>query len=100
VAYLGGFFSGEGSFGLSGLQPRAVVKLRRDDRAILELFAERFGVGSVRDHAPYRHDNPCVTWLICAKDCDEGGPPRWDAQRVIEERARGGPSSCCTLDWI
>src|SRR3954454_5909132 len=24
-------------------------------------------------------------------DCDEGGPPRWDAQRVIEERARGGP---------
>jgi hypothetical protein len=68
VAYLGGFFSGEGSFGLSGLQPRAVVKLRRDDRAILELFAERFGVGSVRDHAPYRHDNPCVTWLICATD--------------------------------
>jgi transposase len=32
-------------------------------------------------------------------DCDEGGPPRWDAQRVIEERARGGPSSCCTLGW-
>src|SRR3954449_8844464 len=23
-------------------------------------------------------------------DCDEGGPPRWDAQRVTEERARGG----------
>src|SRR4051812_4716024 len=35
-----------------------------------------------------------------ALDCDEGGPPRWDAQRVTEERARGGPSSCCTLDWI
>src|SRR3954452_7944473 len=32
-----------------------------------------------------------------ASDCDEGGPPRWDAQRVTEERARGGPSSCCTL---
>src|SRR4051794_12095643 len=32
-------------------------------------------------------------------DCDEGGPPRWDAQRVTEERARGGPSSCCTLGW-
>jgi quinol monooxygenase YgiN len=35
-----------------------------------------------------------------APDCDERGPPRWDAQRVIEERARGGPRSCCTLDWI
>src|SRR3954454_16555972 len=33
-------------------------------------------------------------------DCDESGPPRWDAQRVTEERARGGPFSCCTLDWI
>jgi hypothetical protein len=35
-----------------------------------------------------------------AMECDEGGPPRWDARRVTEERARGGPSSCCTLDWI
>jgi hypothetical protein len=33
-----------------------------------------------------------------ALDCDERGPPRCHAQRVIEERARGGPSSCCTLD--
>lgn len=32
LAYLGGFFSGEGCFMLSGLTPRAVVKLRRDDR--------------------------------------------------------------------
>ena len=35
-----------------------------------------------------------------ALDCHEGGPPRWDAQRVIGERGRGGPCSCCTLDWI
>ena len=26
-----------------------------------------------------------------ALDCDERGPPRWHARRVIEERARGGP---------
>src|SRR6185295_2641926 len=38
--------------------------------------------------------------FVAALDCDERGPPRWDAQRVIEERARGGPPSCCTLDWI
>src|SRR3954447_10776540 len=35
-----------------------------------------------------------------AMDCDESGPPRSDAQRVTEERARGGPYACCTLDWI
>jgi hypothetical protein len=68
LAHLGGFFSGEGCFGLSGLQPRAVVKLRRDDRGILELFAERFGIGTVRDHSPYGNPNPSVTWLICARD--------------------------------
>jgi transposase len=32
-----------------------------------------------------------------AMDCDERGPPRWQARRGIEERARGGPFSCCTL---
>jgi hypothetical protein len=53
---------------LSALQPRAVAKLRRDDRAILELFAARFGVGTVHDHAAYGGDNPTVTWLICAME--------------------------------
>ena len=61
VAHRGGFFSGEGCFGLSGLQPRAVVKLRGDDRGILDLFAERFGIGTVRDHRPYGNPNPSVT---------------------------------------
>ena len=72
---LGGFFSGEGCFGLSGLQPRAVVHLRRDDRAILELFAARFGVGTVRDRAPYRRGNAGVVWLICARRTARGGAP-------------------------
>ena len=44
------------------------MHLRRDDRAILELFAARFGVGTVRDRAAYRRDNPGATWLICATD--------------------------------
>src|SRR4051794_40081100 len=35
-----------------------------------------------------------------ALDCDEGGPLRCHAQRVIEERVQGGPSSCCMLVWI
>jgi MarR family transcriptional regulator, transcriptional regulator for hemolysin len=66
VAYLGGFFSGEGCFQLSRLQPRAVIKLRRDDRSILELFASRFEIGSVRDRPAYGNKNPSVTWLVCA----------------------------------
>jgi hypothetical protein len=66
LAYLGGFCSGEACFSLSRLQPRAVVKLRRDDRGILELFAERFGLGTVRDRGPYGTGNPLVTWVVCA----------------------------------
>ena len=31
-------------------------------------------------------------------ECDEGGPPRWQAPFVTKERARGGPFICCTLD--
>jgi hypothetical protein len=67
LAYLGGFCSGEACFSLSR-EPRAVVKLRRDDRAILELFARRFGVGTVRDRGPYGAGNPLVTWVVSATD--------------------------------
>jgi hypothetical protein len=66
LAYLGGFFSGEGSFGLSGLAPRAVIRVRQDDRSILDLFAARFGLGLVRDHPAYDNPNPSATWMICA----------------------------------
>ena len=66
LAYFGGFFSGEGCFGLSGLVPRAVIKVRQDDRSILELFAARFGVGAVSDQGAYTNPNPFSTWMICA----------------------------------
>jgi LAGLIDADG endonuclease len=68
LAYFGGFFSGEGCFGLSGLAPRAVIKVRRDDRSILELFAEHFGLGAVTEQRAYENPNPSATWLICATD--------------------------------
>jgi hypothetical protein len=87
LAYLGGFFSGEGCFGLSGLRPRAVVKLRRDDRVILELFAERFGIGTVRDHSAYGNPNPSVTWLICANG-DMGAAVRVFEAAVLRGRKR------------
>ena len=87
LAYLGGFFSGEGWFGLSAMQPRAVVKLRRDDRGILELFAERFGIGTVRDHKPYGNPNPFATWLICAGD-EMGAAVRLFEAAVLRGRKR------------
>lgn len=87
LAYLGGFFSGEGCFGLSRLQPRAVVKLRRDDRGILELFAERFAIGTVRDHRPYGNPNPSATWLICAGD-EMGAAVRLFEAAVLRGRKR------------
>jgi DNA-binding MarR family transcriptional regulator len=64
LAYLGGFFSGDGSFGLTGAYPHAVVRLRGDDRGILDLFASRFGLGSVRDHAGHAGGNPTSSWAI------------------------------------
>jgi hypothetical protein len=87
LAYLGGFFSGEGCFGLSGLRPRAVIKLRGDDRGILELFAERFGIGTVRDHRPYGNPSPSVTWLICAGD-EMGAAVRLFEAAVLRGRKR------------
>jgi hypothetical protein len=68
LAYFGGFFSGEGCFGLGGLVPRAVIKVRRDDQPILELFAEHFGLGLVREQRAYENPNPSATWMICATD--------------------------------
>ena len=56
----------------------------------------RFATSS-RSGLPETPPHPNATTPL---DCDEGGPARWDARRVIEERARGDPSSCCTLDWI
>jgi hypothetical protein len=48
--------------------PRAVIKVRQDDRSILELFAGRFGVGAVGDQRAYANPNPSSTWMICATD--------------------------------
>jgi LAGLIDADG DNA endonuclease family protein len=68
LAYFGGFFSGDGSFGLSGLAPRAVIRVRQDDRSILDFFAARLGLGAVRDQRAYDNPNPSATWMICATD--------------------------------
>jgi hypothetical protein len=41
--YFTGFISGEGSFTLGPRAARVVIKLRRDDRPLLEAFRDAFG---------------------------------------------------------
>jgi hypothetical protein len=62
--YLGGFFTGEGSFALSRQQARAVVKVRRDDRPLLAGFASITGLGKVYDIKPSGSQSPSAAWIV------------------------------------
>jgi hypothetical protein len=67
-AHFSGFFSGEGCF----LLPkeggaRISVKLRRDDRPLLEGFARTFGIGKVYDVAARPPDSPAAIWTVCSR---------------------------------
>jgi hypothetical protein len=71
--YLAGFFSGEGSFALARRQARFVIKLRRDDRPLLEAFRRDFGIGSVRDVATPEPWSPAAVWHVTgARDVLKG----------------------------
>jgi hypothetical protein len=71
--YLAGFVSGEGSFGLAQCQARFVIKLRRDDRPLLEAFRRDFGIGSVRDVATPEPWSPAAIWHVTgARDVLKG----------------------------
>ncbi len=67
-------------------RPRAVIKLRGDDRGILELFAERFGIGTVRDHRPYGNPNPSAVAHLRRRRDGRGGPP-------VRGRGAAGPQA-------
>jgi hypothetical protein len=68
--WLAGFMDGEGSFGIAGGNTRgsyhctACVKLRGDDRAILEEIVERTGIGSVRYQPNTQRTHPQYAWLV------------------------------------
>lgn len=67
VWYFGGFFTGEGSFHLSRKAAKAIIKLRRDDRPLLNAFAQITGLGRVYDLRPIGNDNPTAVWVILAQ---------------------------------
>lgn len=73
ASYFAGFFSGEGSFALQPRNARFVIKLRRDDRPLLEAFRRDFGIGSVRDVAAIEPWSPAAVWHVTrARDVLKG----------------------------
>jgi hypothetical protein len=64
LPYFGGFFTGDGSFALANRRARVIVKLRRDDRPLLEKFQSTFGMGTVHDLRPEGQASPAAAWIV------------------------------------
>jgi hypothetical protein len=64
--YFAGFFSGEGCFQLAPRAARFVIKVRRDDRPLLEAFRTEFGIGSVVDVEIPEPWSPAAVWHVTA----------------------------------
>jgi hypothetical protein len=80
-AYLGGFVTGDGHFSLAS-GPGLTVKLRQDDRFLLESFRRYSRFGSINDTTP-RDGNPQAAWLVRALDeC-------WSLSRRLDGHVRG-----------
>ena len=75
LAWLGGFFTGEGSLILAAKRARLSIHLRRDDRSLLEAIRDRLSIGAIYDIAPQNRRRPSSTWIVFAR-------------REIEEAAR------------
>ena len=73
ASYFVGFFSGEGSFALQPRNARFVIKLRRDDRPLLDAFCRDFAIGSVVNVAAIEPWSPAATWHVTgARDVLKG----------------------------
>jgi hypothetical protein len=62
--YFAGFFSGEGCFSLGRRNARFAVKLRRDDRPLLESFRRDFRIGNVCDVETPEPWSPGAVWHV------------------------------------
>lgn len=63
LPFLGGFFTGEGSFRLD-TAASTCIHLRADDRGLLEALRDAFDVGVVRTSTP-RGAHPTARWHVC-----------------------------------
>jgi hypothetical protein len=64
LPYFGGFFTGEGHLQLTRTSCRAVVKLREDDRPLLEALAARTGIGRVYGQPAGATSGPAAAWIV------------------------------------
>jgi hypothetical protein len=86
--YFAGFFSGEGCFRLARRQARFVIKLRRDDRPLLDAFCRDFAIGSVVDVAAVEPWSPAAVWhVIGARDVLKG-IERFETAPLLGRKAR------------
>jgi hypothetical protein len=65
ISYLGGFFTGEGSFSLDG-RAAACIHVRADDAPLLRMFQEHFRLGRISYSTP-PNVNPSVRWTVCRR---------------------------------
>jgi hypothetical protein len=87
-SYFAGFFSGEGSFALQPRKARFVIKLRRDDRALLEAFRRDFGMGSVCEVRPAEPASPAAIWHVTAARDILAAIQLFDSAPLLGRKAR------------
>jgi hypothetical protein len=88
VSYFAGFFSGEGCFQLQPRDARFVIKVRRDDRPLLEAFQKRFGIGHVRDVPSPPRWAPAVRWTAVSASDVLTGVALFDAAGLLGRKQR------------
>jgi hypothetical protein len=65
AAFLAGFASAEAHFGVTDHGSSFfTINLRADDRPLLTLSHETFGVGRLKDVSPYRSSKAAVSWRV------------------------------------
>jgi hypothetical protein len=86
--YFAGFFSGEGCLLLAPRQARIVVKLRRDDRPLLDAFCRDFAIGSVVDVAAIEPWSPAAVWHVMGARDVLRGIELFDSAPLLGRKAR------------
>ena len=67
LAYFGGLFTGDGHLNLSGERPRLVMRMRADERPLLEALARRYGAGAIYDAPAAGCSGPSSQWVVTAR---------------------------------
>jgi LAGLIDADG endonuclease len=68
IGYLGGFFTGEGHLALNGTSARVVVRLRDDDRPLLEHLASATALGKLYSSPRSGSTCPAAIWTVFRRD--------------------------------